>query len=69
MIETTDAQVPDEERPRGANPDEASLRLRAGLKTCHAMVANYRDMIASDGDSLSEAVRALEPSDAESATD
>jgi hypothetical protein len=63
MSEAIDAQVPDEERPRDANPDEASLRLRAGLKTCRAMVANYRDMIASDGDGLSGAGGLLEPSD------
>ena len=36
------------ERSRVADGEEASSRLNAGLKTCRAMVANYRAMLSEE---------------------
>jgi hypothetical protein len=40
--------VTDEKHPRDAEFNEASSKLRQGLKTCQAMVANYRAMLAEE---------------------
>ncbi len=37
-----------EERSRVADADEASTKLNEGLKTCRAMVANYRAMLTDE---------------------
>ena len=38
----------DVERPLTAEGEEASSRLNEGLKTCRAMVANYRAMLVDE---------------------
>ena len=35
----------DEDPPREANLEQASLKLAQGLKACHSVVANYRAML------------------------
>jgi hypothetical protein len=37
--------VSDEQVPLEAEGDQASAKLNEGLKTCHAMVTNYRTML------------------------
>ena len=37
--------VSDEQVPLEAEGDQASVELNEGLKTCHAMVTNYRTML------------------------
>ena len=38
----------DDGNPQVADAEEASSRLNEGLKTCRAMVANYRAMLSDE---------------------
>jgi hypothetical protein len=40
--------MPNEQRPSDAELDELSARLNDGLKTCRAMIENYRAMLGGD---------------------
>jgi hypothetical protein len=40
--------VSDEDPPREANLEQASLKLAQGLKTCHSVVDNYRAMLGGE---------------------
>jgi hypothetical protein len=43
--------VPNEEPPRSADLDEVRSRLNEGLKTCRAMISDYRALLTSEGES------------------
>ena len=38
----------DEDPPREANLEQATVKLAQGLKACHAVVANYRAMLGGE---------------------
>ena len=48
----------DEQGPLDAEGDEASVELNEGLRSCHAMVTNYRAMLT---DALSEPAAYAQP--------
>jgi hypothetical protein len=46
--------VPSYPDPGDDRPDTASSRLNAGLRSCRAVLSNYRALLAEDSDQLSD---------------
>jgi hypothetical protein len=61
--------VSHEQRPPEADIAEVTSQLSEGMRTCRAMIANYRAMMASDGNAADPDPQILEPAPAAAAGD